>query len=384
MQKKCVNLLLCSAIFLSACTQTLPPSSSPALSQSASPNTVLVASGQWLRPADLAVDFYLDPQPSGLTWYEGQLAMIADASAHASQIKRLHFIDPVTALVSKTAPYTITASLTQNCFVEYLTTRPDLEALVKDPFLPDTFITVTEDASTLGELTAACQARFSATHSTEYPTVLVRLTLSEGGLKVVGTRAVQFPEDAQVGNFPNDGVEGLAIANHTLYLGLEKDKNNQARVFTTTLDTDFWQQTGFVRVQSHPIDYPNYNLQGPNPINALEIFVDRDKTWLLAAARNDNELWITNLADTTEMYRVKLAFLAPNYGSGCEPLSQMDNASLEGIAVHEGMVYTVNDPWKKNYHKNITCTEMRPFYAASAPLLFKIPLAELWRHAQRL
>ena len=392
MQKKCVKLLLLSTLFFAGCSGV---SVEPRLPANSVPSE-LELTGQWLTPINTSAAYYIDPQPSGLTWYQGTLVSISDASADATQIKRLHFIDPATGVTSKSEPYSIASRLVGSCFTQYLQTKPDLEALVKDPFRPNSFITVTEDASTLGKLTPACQARFSATHSTPYPTVLVRLQLSPNNsatgidafagakLEVTGVRAVQFPVDSEVGNFANDGIEGLAMVDNTLFLGLEKNTNNQARVFSTQLDASFWQTEDFIAVKDTNIDFPNYAKHRPNPINGMETFVWNEQNWLIAAARNDNELWLVNVTDITEKYKLKLRFLAPNMGTSCPDASLMDNASLEGLAVANGILYAVNDPWKKNYHKNIACEEMRVFYDNAAPLLFNVPLEEVWQAAQKI
>jgi len=411
MQKKCVNLLLLSALLCGGCSVHKAHVSSGSLQNQTKQSEAITAdlespgslgaqeltlTGQWLMPTDDTAEFYIDPQPSGLTWYKDILVSISDASADATQIKRLHFIDPETGLTSKSKPYSIASNLTNSCFTQYLQTKPDLEALVKDPSRPNSFITVTEDASKLGRLSPACRARFSATHSTFYPTVLVRLqlfpensansteTLAGAKLEVTDVRAVQFPASSEVGNFANDGIEGLAIVEDLLFLGLEKNTKNQARVFSTLLDETFWQTEDFITVQDTAIDYPNYTKTRPNPINGMETFHWQDRDWLISAARNDNELWLVNVNDINDKYKVKLRFFAPNFGASCTETSLMDNASLEGVAVANGILYAVNDPWKKNYHKNIVCEEMRDYYDNAAPLLFKVTLEEVWRAAQQI
>jgi hypothetical protein len=67
----------------------------------------------------------------------------------------------------------------------------------------------------------------------------------------------------------------------------------------------------------------------------------------------------------------------------CPSSTLMDNASLEGVAVANGSVYLVNDPWKRNYWKNIQCESTRPAYAEHMNgLLFTTTVAELFRHAR--
>lgn len=354
--------------------------------------TALELTGQWLVDED--GQLLLDPQPSGLTFWQDRLVMISDASAADAQIKQLHFFDPSTGKRAFASPqYTIAENLATQCFSQYLQTKPDLEALIKDPHNPNGFITVTEDASVLGELSEACQQQFNATHSTEYPTVLVRLDWDGDNLKVTGTRAVQFPKSAGVGNYPNDGIEGLAYADNTLYLSLEKDSQFRARIFTTSLPDDFWQQSDFVTVDTWDASLPNLHQfdrkPRPHPINGTDIVTHNGVNWLIAAARNDNQLWLIDIANRLPTKVVKLRYLAPNrlpnmpFDQNCTQYSFMDNASLEGVAVNGQDVYLMNDPWKKNYWKNTQCPSTQPAYdKLMSGLLFKTDMTTLFRHAR--
>lgn len=353
---------------------------------------VLTLTGQWL--VDEEEQLLVDPQPSGLTFWQDRLVMISDASANITQVKKLHFFDPFTGERAFASPqYDIAEDLATPCFTQYLNTKPDLEALIKDPHNANGFITVTEDASVLGQLSQTCQQQFRTTHSTAYPTVLVRLDWDGEKLLVTGTRAVQFPKSARVGNFPNDGIEGLAYYNNRLYLSLEKDSQYRAQIFTTSLDDKFWQQADFVRVETWDASLPNLH-QGdsqliPHPINGTDIVTYRGVNWLVAAARNDNQLWLVDLDNKQTTKVVELRYLAPNrlpnrsFDSSCAQYSVMNNASLEGVAINGDDVYLVNDPWKKNYWKNTQCASTRPAYHhLMSGLLFKTDIATLFRYAR--
>ena len=374
-----ILLLIVSVMFLSSCVSVSQQTSA------------LELTGQWL--VDEHNQLLLDPQPSGLTFWQKRLIMISDASAADEQVKQLHFFDPATGKREFATPqYTIANEQATHCFTQYLHTKPDLEALVKDPYNPNGFITVTEDASVLGELTTECQRQFNETHSTTYPTVLVRLNWDGKNLKVTGTRAVQFPKLADVGNFPNDGIEGLAISNNTLYLSLEKNSQFRAQIFTTELDNNFWEQPGFVSVNLWDASLPNLHQfdrkPRPHPINGSDIVTYNGVNWLIAAARNDNQLWLIDIDNKLPTKIVKLRYLAPNrlpnmpFDPDCSEYAFMDNASLEGVAVNGEDVYLVNDPWKKNYWKNTQCSTTQPAYdKLMSGLLFKTDMKSLFRHA---
>jgi hypothetical protein len=387
-------LILLLSVFMSSlfgCTNVAELS--PEIDSTApSTNATLTLTGQWLTDGNGGG--IIDPQPSGLTMWQEQLVMISDASANDGQVKRLHFIDPTSAQRKTLSPiYQISPNLTQSCFNQYLLSKPDLEALVKDPSEPNSFITVTEDASVLGKLTQECQVAFRDTHSTIYPTVLVRLRWDGTQLWVTGVRAVQFPVNAQIGNTPNDGVEGLSIDGNTLFIALEKDVNYRARIFSTVLDEQFWADSGFVSVVDSTFMIPELNHPDqrpvPHPINGTDIFEYQGSKWLLSAARNDNQLWLINIAKKRPTKVVDLKFMAPTkIGTGpapvdCPAFTLMDNASLEGVAVANGKVYLVNDPWKRNYWKNILCEATRPAYAEHMNgLLFTTSVVELFRHTR--
>ncbi len=377
MWQKCFKLCLVSVLFSSCSAYSMAPPEK-------SNQGPLVLPAQWLNDSRIEQAYFPDPQPSGLTFWNGQLVSISDASASEQNRRRLHFIAPTTARVTFSETYSISPDLATNCFTEYFTVRPDLEALAKDPLQDNTFITVTEDASRFANYSPECAQQYQATGSTVFPTVLVRLQYDNltNSLMVIGVRAVQFDPKDNIGNSPNDGIEGLVATASKLYLGLEKDNHNQAQLFTIDYSFDFWEHDEFAEAKNKRVNFPNYDLNRPNPINAIELFQWRGKTWLIAAARNDNELWWVDLSDFTQpIYRTEIRYRLAN-PAGCAEYEFLDNASIEGIAISENQLYLVNDPWKRNYAKNIQCDAWREAYEAFAPQLYQIDLTTAWEHTQ--
>ncbi len=375
------------ALFLSlafvGCQSCAEPQdkNSPDMVTSDMPRSIEV-NGKWIKEADGSL--MLDPQPSGLVNWNGQLVTISDGSAMAEQRRRLHVIDPTTAQLKNKAPvFTTGYYVRRGCFANYLMDEPDYEALVVDPANPQVFYAVTEDATRTGALSPRCQQRYQQTGSTDYPTLLVRLEKQEDGtVELTHTRPVQYPVELQVGDFPNDGIEGMAITPEgVLYLALEKDKAGNPRIFTLNIDEDFWSSKDFAVVNDAQLDVPAFT-QGNHPINGLEFYVEpgSGKRFLLAAARNDNELWIIDIDKAHSTKRIALHFTAPNEGASgdCGDKDVMDNASIEGIAVIDKKLWMINDPWKKNYLKNLKCPSLEKHYQANAPLLFSLPLDPAW------
>lgn len=379
MWEKCFKLCLVS-VLLSGCVALSSKSSE---TSSVAP---LILTAKWLNDSRIEQTYFPDPQPSGLTFWEGKLVSISDASALEQNRRRLHFIDPNTAKVTFSETYMVSPDLATHCFTEYFKVRPDLEALAKDPLQDNTFITVTEDASLFTGYSLECAEQYQSTGSTEFPTVLVRLRYDERSnrLLVIGLRAVQFDINDAIGNSPNDGIEGLVATSSTLYLGLEKDSYNQAQLFTIEYSLTFWESEQFAIAQKMPVNFPNYNPNRPNPINAIDLFEWRGDTWLLAAARNDNELWWVNLTEVGHpIYRTQLRYRLAN-PNGCPEFEFLDNASIEGVAVSGNQLYLVNDPWKRNYAKNIQCEAWREAYEAFAPQLYQINLDTAWEHTSKI
>ena len=287
--------------------------------------------------------------------------------------------------MNKAFPSRLSDSLKSSCFAEYIGDNPDLEALLVDPQDDKVFYTVTEDASSFS-LSDACEKRFSNTGSTDYPTVLVRMELqSDDRVLMTHARPVQFAAELEVGNYPNDGIEGLTIDKKgNLYLGLEKDDHGQPRIFSIAMGADFWSSDDFASAKESGLILPKFE-KGNHPINALQYLVlPNGKGAIAAAARNDDQLWIAYLDKETPTDVIDLTFWAPTHlkgGSetlpGCEVWELMDNSSIEGVAVLNGDLWMVNDPWKRNYLKNIQCESNADHYKRMSPLLFKMPLASL-------
>lgn len=346
--------------------------------------------GTWIIDLDSGV--MIDPQTSGLKYDKGYLYSLSDASAHSSQVKRLHKILPdESQIVNKFGPTQFSDSVKNSCFYDYLNDKPDYEGLAPISGEEGAWIFVTEDASRSAQLSETCQQQFANTGSTLYPTLLVRLQLDGESIEVTHVRPIQFPISAQVGDSPNDGIEGLTFTrDNRLLLGLERDANKQPRVFEVAIDDKFWQQSDFATVQDSELLLPTFE-QGSHPINGMDVFYPNPDSsgYLFAAARNDNELWIVDLAKRKPTKRVRLEFFAPSNTAPllgdtnttqitCEPTHLMNNASIEGVAVFNDHVWMVNDPWKVNYLKNAVCSRDEYRYQQMAPLLFKVKIDKAW------
>lgn len=347
-------------------------------------NETLTLKGTWIKePNGKAM---LDPQTSGLTFWRGKLLSISDGSADISQRKQLHIIDPLTAkLAGHSLTMIMSERVKQSCFAAYLADSPDLEALAVDPNDDNVFIVVTEDATRSDPLTDACQKRFANSGSTDFPTVLLRLVLiDENTVEITHAKPIQFDDAFNVGNFPNDGIEGLTFdLDNTLYLALEKDAKGQARIFSVKINEDFWLSDNFTRVQDTQVSLPKFNSQH-HPINAIAYIPKEDnqdhKGYLVAAARNDNQLWLIDLMNQQPTKVIYLDFLAPTEvdASQCSPWELIDNTSIEGAVFYEGTLWLVNDPWKKHYLENIQCESNRKRYQEFSPLLFSMPVTKNW------
>ncbi|WP_262992439.1 esterase-like activity of phytase family protein [Alteromonas salexigens] len=345
-------------------------------------STALTVTGVWVKEAGGGV--MADPQTSGLTHVNGLLASISDGSALPNQQRRIHMLDPATATLMPTPDAMGMASrVRRSCFADYLKTEPDLEALVVDPTDSTVFYTVTEDATRTGALSVRCQKRYEETGSTDYPTLLVRLKRhDDGSATMTHVRPLAFDSTLAVGDFPNDGIEGMALApDGTLYLGLEKDAAGQPRLFSLSLDEKFWESQEFARVEDAGLALPHFD-SGNHPINGLEYYhhAATGQGYILAAARNDDELWVISTDPEQSYQRISLQFTAAvdEGTAGCPPQEIMDNASIEGLAVIDQTLWLINDPWKKNYLKNVQCGANEERYKAMAPLLFSVPLQASW------
>jgi len=372
------SCLLLTVLLLSSCSDGKTYDNDSNLTVApVSESSILTSVGTWIK--DREGKIMLDPQTSGLINVNGQLVTIADGSAVEMQQRKLHTITPSNAeLVASSNIFSMASRVSRSCFSSYLKNAPDFEALATDPFDNTVFYTVTEDATRTGALSPRCEKAYENTGSTDYPTLLVRLKLGEdGNISMTHVRPLQFPLSLNVGNFPNDGIEGMAMANDgTLYLGLEKDTAGQPRIFTVNLSETFWDSNDFAVVESPELKLPTFS-QGSHPINGLVLYTPTDaSSYLLAAARNDNELWIIDTTGKKDAKRIALSFEVEAQ-DGCAAYV-MDNASIEGLAIIDTTLWLINDPWKKNYLKNITCEQQSAYYEASAPLLFSLPLNEQW------
>lgn len=335
--------------------------------------------GTWVTERDGST--MLDPQSSGLIADENVWWTISDASAHSSQIKRLQQIDKSSKeVVKKLGPYILSQRVANSCFADYLMDEPDFEGMVFHPFKYDAWILVTEDATRGKAMSQKCQEQYKHTGSTDYPTLIVEVVYREEQLMVTGVRALQFAEADQVGNFPNDGMEGLALGkDHKLYMALEKDAQGQPRIFYADLRPDSFNTTEFISVKDANLKLPTFS-EGNHPINGMDIYfpnADSDG-FLLAAARNDNELWIIDIARKQPTVVVPLTFYAPSFNDSCPALHMMDNASLEGVAVDGQTLVLINDPWRKNYLKNAVCEGDKTLYERMSPLIFTTPINKAW------
>ena len=344
-------------------------------------NDVIVLKGQWIKETSGAV--MLDPQTSGLTFWRGNLLSISDGSADISQKNQLHIIDPLSGtLAANSLVMKMSDRVKNSCFSDYLSDKPDLEALAVDPNNDNVFLAVTEDATRSKPLSLACQKRFSHSGSTDFPSVLMRLELiDEYTVLITHVRPIQFDEAYHIGNAPNDGIEGLTFGlNNKLYLALEKDDKGKARIFSVELNQYFWQTDEFTQVQDTRVTLPTFESER-HPINGLTyVPVDNHEGYLIAAARNDNQLWVIDLTKKTPTKIITLTFLAPTHDETkqCSEWEIIDNASIEGIAFNHGYLWLVNDPWKKHYTDNIQCETNRDSYQKFAPLLFSLPTFQHW------
>jgi hypothetical protein len=364
------------SVLIGACSKQTPP---PVMVKPSAQSISVY--GHWIREFDGSV--MQDSQPSGLLSWRDKLISLSDRSAIPEQRLRLHLINPHTAqLDNQGMPLTLADSLATSCFASYLSDNPDLEAIVNDPQDDTVFYMVTEDASYAEVMSPECQAKYRDSGATDYPILLVRLQLTTTNtVLMTHVRPIQYAVSMQVGNFPNDGIEALAFGqNRTLYLGLEKDLNKQARIFTLHMDKDFWHSDDFAQVNEPQLKLPHFE-HGNHPINGMDYYQnDVGQEFLIASARNDESLWIIDLAGKRDTRIIKMEFYAELNADtdNCQDWEKMDNASIEGVAVMDETLWMVNDPWKEVYKKNIICSQNRPNYEQYSPLLFKVAIEPSW------
>lgn len=356
----------------------------------ATPNFFATSSiGKWILEQDGS--YMADPQTSGLTYLDGHLYSISDASAKIHQVRRLHKLSVETGqVINKIGPIELAQNIANNsCFVNYLRDKPDYEGLVRVPNSINEWLVVTEDASRGNKISPECLAKYTNTHFTHYPSLLVKLELVNDMLMLTGVRVLQFSAKDKVDkrltgskDIENDGIEGITITRDgKILLGLEKDANEQPRVFQLgynealfdTIDTP-------VEVQDSGLLFPDF-MSYKNPINGMDVYYpDEESTgFLITAARNANQLWILDLAKQTPAIIVDLNLYAPSDTTkGCANIHKIRNTALEGVAVHKQTLYLVNDPWKKEYPNNIICAQDKEKYEGLSPLLFSLPIDPAW------
>ena len=345
-------------------------------------NASQALTGLWIT--DLQGQSLADPQTSGLTWWNGELLSLGDQSAAPDLRMKIFRIAPETGrFITAPIPITLSDEVRKSCFGDYLANSPDLEALTWDRIDQQTLITVTEDASR-AQLSPACARKFSQTNSTSYPTLLLKISIDTAltRAQITAVRPVQFPADANVGNLPNDGIEGLAIDDHqNLYLGLEKNMAGLPAIFKTRLTPDFWTRDNFIKVIDANLTLPDLDDRG-HPINDLDFMpspVPGHPGYLIAAARNDDELWVFDLTNRVRPFVQPLQFFVGTDNSGlCPVYERVVQTALEGVAVHGRTLYLANDPWKQHYPDNVQCEVNTPHFLKMAPLLFQMPLDPRW------
>lgn len=382
MNRKCValgliilSLAACQKAQLSSDISPVVPADNPEIADGN-----MMVKGQWIT--EVNGDVMLDPQTSGLTVWNDKLISLSDRSADVSQRMQLHVISPETAQLSPgTMAFTLSDNVKNSCFASYIQGNPDLEALVAVPDESGVFLTITEDASDHKGLSEKCAAQFGQSGSVEYPFVLIRLEVqNDNSVLMTHARPLTFAASFNLGNFPNDGIEGLALSRDgQLYFGLEKDAGSHARIFTTRITAETWQQEGFIAVEDTQVKLPIFK-HGNHPINALEIYEREGKEYLFAAARNDEKLWLVDLAGQQDTLIIDLDFYAPvdEPDEKCPAWELMANGSIEGLTIIDDTLWMVNDPWKKVYRNNISCEKNRAKFEKMAPLLFSLPIQDAW------
>lgn len=344
-------------------------------------NQILKSNGHWIKEQNGQI--MLDPQPSALVSWRGKLLTLSDRSADPSQRLRLRAIEPNSAVLNgPNLVMKLSDEAKMSCFANYVSDNPDLEALAVDPDDDSIFYMVSEDASNAAKMSADCQTKFQDSGATQYPRLLIRLILaSETQVLITHIKPLKFSADMQVGNFPNDGVEALTFGkNRRLYLGVEKDTFKKARVFSLKINEQLWNNDDFAQVLDVQVNLPKFKA-GNHPINGMDYYQTAGGLeYLIMAARNDQDLWVVDLSGLKPTKIVPLKFHAEiiNGNGVCQGFEEMDNTSIEGLAIIEDTVWMVNDPWKAVYLNNIRCPQNKRHYQKFAPLLFSLPIQKSW------
>ena len=344
--------------------------------------------GTWLRETNN--ELMLDPQTSGLSATGGYLYSVSDASAKEHQLRRLHVIDKDSGkVVNKLGPIEIAEHIQQNsCFAAYLNKQPDYEGLLALPGRRNQWLLVTEDGTRGDKVSGDCLAAFTNSHFTRYPALLVKVELINNKLILNGVRAIEFdPKDntdkRSLGmNIENDGIEGLALTHdNRLLFGIEKDANGYARVFEYPFtDSLFDTLDTFIKPTDANLRFPS-NMRLNNPINGMDIYYPNEQSqgYLITIARNNNQLWILDLSAQKPAIVVDLNLYAPSSDlCGQNTVHKIRNAALEGASVVGNTLYLINDPWKEQYPRNVTCVDDKPYYDSYAPLIFKTTILSEW------
>ena len=344
--------------------------------------------GKWLTEAN--GEWMQDPQTSGLSYVDGKLYSISDASAKDHQIKRLHVIDPKTAMVTqKLGPIVLSPKIIQtSCFAAYLDTLPDYEALKAIPNKTNQWLIVTEDGTRGEKIEGKCFDKFTQNNFTHYPALLVKIELVDATLMLTGVRAIEFDPDDNMDkrglgkNIENDGIEGLAFTRDAkLLLGVEQDANNHARVFEIAYTDELFDTVDtFIKATDSKLKLP-IHMAHINPINGMDVYYPDNHSdgYLIAAARNNDQLWIIDLGKKHPPIVVDVDFYAPS-----DPMCQgpavhkIRNTALEGIAVNGNTLFLINDPWRPPYVNNATCLLDKPKYEGFTPLIFELPINAAW------
>lgn len=197
---------------------------------------------------------------------------------------------------------------------------------------------------------------------------------------ITHAKAVHFRHEYRIGNFPNDGIEGLTFgANKLLYLGLEKDQQGKARIFELQIDDDFWNNQNPALALDSQLLLPTFNDSKNHPINALTYYSNNPTSgFIFAAARNDSQIWVIDTQKHLPTQIIDLTFLAQSLDKRCPDWQVMKNYSIEGMVVDGETIWLVNDPWKVNYKKNAVCKNMLPYYSKMTPLLTNLPINPQW------
>lgn len=341
-------------------------------------NNRIELQSRWLKHTN--GELVNDPQTSGLIFHNGFLISMGDGSAAKDKQLKLMPIDgPLRQLQDSLIPIVQSPTVKQGCFSDYLAHGPDLEALAQDPANPDIVIIATEDFYEF-RLSPECHKLYGQTGSTAYPSLLLRVEIQPTQALITHVKALRFPTEYRVGNYPNDGVEGLTFgAGRTLYIGLEKDLENRPRIFETTVSENFWDTPNMATVTDSHLGFPPFKDKDNHPINALAyIATSNADGFVIAAARNDNELWILDTAKQKAPQVIHLDFLAESQHANCPQWQKMDNYSIEGLVVVDDTLWLINDPWKVAYKKNAICPEMQASYARMTPLLSSIKIPAGW------